>query len=155
MFGEDLRKWRKKRNLTQAQLGTAVGVTGAYIQQLELGKKTNPSIEIIMKLCTTLNIAPFDLDYDFRENELYDYLINKDKVKLNIEENMPNRFDELENSNLDLFKKYLLATFGNNINQFINNENLNDLQKEVNKFIEFALYKIEKEYYSENNEDDD
>lgn len=77
MFGENLKKWRKQRNLTQAKLGEAVGVTGAYIQQLELGKKTNPSLEIVMKLCDALKIAPFDLDYDFSENEMFQCLMNE------------------------------------------------------------------------------
>ncbi|WP_061310534.1 helix-turn-helix domain-containing protein [Clostridium botulinum] len=81
MFGENLREWRKKRNLTQSKLGEMVGVTGAYIQQLELGRKNNPSLEIVMKLCDVLKIVPFDLDHDFSENEMYQYLINESTRK--------------------------------------------------------------------------
>lgn len=83
LFGDNLKKWRKKRKLTQSQLGESVGVTGAYIQQLELGKKTNPSIEVIVKLCNALKISPYDLDYKFKDNELFYYLTNRDADDLN------------------------------------------------------------------------
>ncbi|MFA9397460.1 MAG: helix-turn-helix domain-containing protein [Clostridiaceae bacterium] len=65
MFGEKLRKCRKERKFTQAALGKLIGVSGAYIQQLELGKKTNPSLAIVFKICEVLKVEPFDLDYDF------------------------------------------------------------------------------------------
>lgn len=61
MFGENLKKLRKVRNLTQSQLGDKVGVTGAYIQQLEKGIKSNPSSDLLTKLCISLGVSMNDL----------------------------------------------------------------------------------------------
>lgn len=61
MFGENLKKIRKIKNLTQSQLGNEVNVTGAYIQQLEKGIKHKPSLELLIKLSNVLNIAPIEL----------------------------------------------------------------------------------------------
>ncbi|MEQ8156671.1 MAG: helix-turn-helix transcriptional regulator [Clostridiaceae bacterium] len=77
MFGDNLKKWRKERKLTQAELAESVGVSGAYIQQLELGKKTNPSLEVVLKICSALQIAPFDLEFEYDDEDMYKYLMNK------------------------------------------------------------------------------
>ncbi|WP_373845068.1 helix-turn-helix domain-containing protein [Clostridium sp.] len=100
MFGDELRKWRKKRKLTQAQLGESIGVTGAYIQQLELGKKTNPSIEVIIKLCKSLDITPFDLNYEFKSNDLFTYLINRD-INHSYKKNITSDLKEIDSDEID------------------------------------------------------
>ncbi|NMM62062.1 helix-turn-helix transcriptional regulator [Clostridium sp. P21] len=56
MNGNTLKKLRLKENLTQEQLGKKIGVSGAYIQQLEKGKKDNPSLDILNKIAETLKI---------------------------------------------------------------------------------------------------
>ncbi|MBV4420172.1 helix-turn-helix domain-containing protein [Clostridium tyrobutyricum] len=61
MFKDKLKKIRKDNNLTQSQFGKVIGVTGAYIQQLEKGIKKNPSLEIVFKICNKFNIDPVDL----------------------------------------------------------------------------------------------
>jgi transcriptional regulator with XRE-family HTH domain len=61
LFKDKLRKIRKDNNLTQSQFGKIIGVTGAYIQQLEKGIKKNPSLGIVFKICNKFNINPVDL----------------------------------------------------------------------------------------------
>lgn len=61
MFKDELKRIRKDRKLTQSQLGKMIGVTGAYIQQLEKGIKKNPSLEIVFKVCNKFNINPLEL----------------------------------------------------------------------------------------------
>lgn len=45
-LGERIRKYRKLNKLSQQEFGNLVGVTGAYIQQLEVGIKSNPSYAV-------------------------------------------------------------------------------------------------------------
>lgn len=61
MFSEKLKKLRKSKNLTQVQLGNLIGVSGAYIQQLENGIKKNASYEVILKICEVFDTSPYDL----------------------------------------------------------------------------------------------
>lgn len=55
--------------LSQSALGSLVGVSGAYIQQLEAGTK-NPSIETLKKIADALNIRVNELFVDTLENIL-------------------------------------------------------------------------------------
>ena len=56
-----LRKLRTQKGLTQEQLGELVGVSGAYIQQLEKGKKTNPSLNTLNALADALGSSSGEL----------------------------------------------------------------------------------------------
>lgn len=51
----DLKFWRKKRNLTRAQLAAMVSTSQNYIYEIETRKK-NPSIAMIYKLAKALDI---------------------------------------------------------------------------------------------------
>lgn len=55
-IGENIKKERNQKKITQVKLGEMIGVTGAYVQQLEKGVKLNPSMEIIFKLSSVLGI---------------------------------------------------------------------------------------------------
>ncbi|SHF17870.1 helix-turn-helix transcriptional regulator [Alkalibacter saccharofermentans] len=52
MIKERLKELRENRKISQAELGKEVGVSGAYIQQLEKGVKKNPSLEVVLKLAS-------------------------------------------------------------------------------------------------------
>lgn len=56
-FGENLRKYRKDKQMGINELGRLVGVSGAYISALETGKKLNPSLDIIDKLSNALDVS--------------------------------------------------------------------------------------------------
>lgn len=60
-LGTNLKKLRKDNKLSQNKLGEMLGVSGAYIQQLENGVKTNPSIDLIYKISNYFDIAPMQL----------------------------------------------------------------------------------------------
>ncbi|OPJ65753.1 helix-turn-helix transcriptional regulator [Clostridium chromiireducens] len=55
-FGNNLKKYRIEKNIGINELGRKVGVSGAYISSLEAGKKQNPSLDIIDKLSSALDI---------------------------------------------------------------------------------------------------
>lgn len=51
---------RRKHNLTQEQLAEKVGISRAYLTNIENGKHT-PSLEVAKKISSTLNMAIDDL----------------------------------------------------------------------------------------------
>lgn len=55
-----IKEYRKKRNLTQKQLASRVGVSQAYICALECGKRQNPSLSILLKISTEIG-APLSV----------------------------------------------------------------------------------------------
>ena len=55
LFGQELRKLRKEAKYKQAELAKLAGVSGAYISQLETGKK-KPTDRVITKLSGALDI---------------------------------------------------------------------------------------------------
>lgn len=54
-IGENIRKFRKERKLTQKQLGDRCGIDEANIRKYENGKQ-NPKLETIQKIAEALNI---------------------------------------------------------------------------------------------------
>lgn len=56
---EKIKHYREKKNISKSELSRKIGVSPAYITKLENGDKTNPSLEILAKLSTTLDI-PLD-----------------------------------------------------------------------------------------------
>lgn len=72
MNGEIIKQKRTEKGYSQAKLGDIVGVSGAYIQQLEKGTKKNPSLETITAIANALDISSKFL---LEENNLsYDLL---------------------------------------------------------------------------------
>ncbi|WP_291629357.1 helix-turn-helix domain-containing protein [Clostridium sp.] len=66
-----IKEYRKKAGLTQARLADLVGVSAAYIQQLEKGVKKNPSLRLIYLIAECLKINVDKLLDD--ETALYAY----------------------------------------------------------------------------------
>ncbi|MGC6485338.1 MAG: helix-turn-helix domain-containing protein [Candidatus Puniceispirillales bacterium] len=61
-FGIKLREYRKKKGLTLAVMARNLGVTEAYISQLENGRKGQPSAILVDQIC-----AMFGLIWDDAE----------------------------------------------------------------------------------------
>lgn len=57
MISENIKKYRKEKKLTQKQLAVLCDISTSYVQQLELGQKENPSIEILTKIATALETS--------------------------------------------------------------------------------------------------
>lgn len=65
--GENIRKLRKEKGLTQKQLGTLSGINEVQIRRYELGgKNSNPKIETLKKIASALDVSVSDL-YTFNE----------------------------------------------------------------------------------------
>ena len=54
-FASRLKKYRKERGLTQVQLAEKAGVSRDSIINYENGRRKNPPIEVVMKICKALN----------------------------------------------------------------------------------------------------
>lgn len=57
----NLRDWRRKRDLTQAELAAKANVSPNYIWMLEKGKRRLPSDEVMLRLAEVLQARPSDL----------------------------------------------------------------------------------------------
>lgn len=55
-LGSLLRYYREKRDLSLAQMSELTQMSASYLNRIELNKRKNPSISIIMKLSSALNI---------------------------------------------------------------------------------------------------
>ena len=60
LFGRKIKEYRKKKNLTQAQLAELVNVDDKHISCIESGKNF-PSADLIERLATSLEVEPKDL----------------------------------------------------------------------------------------------
>ena len=58
IFGNNLKKYRLKRKMTQEQLAELIDVSVQYISRLETGKHS-PSLSTVEDLSWALNIRPF------------------------------------------------------------------------------------------------
>ena len=62
MIATNIRKYRKKRRMTQEQAAERAEITSAYWQRLELVSQSDlPSVHTIFKIAKALNIHPFQL----------------------------------------------------------------------------------------------
>jgi len=52
---EIIREKRKNKKLTQSQLAEKIGISRAYLAEIELGTKT-PSLPVVKRICETLRI---------------------------------------------------------------------------------------------------
>jgi transcriptional regulator with XRE-family HTH domain len=59
-IGENIRRERKKKNITQKELGEKVGISNTYLSDMEIGR-TNPSIKTLRKIAQGLDIHYIEL----------------------------------------------------------------------------------------------
>ena len=57
LLGERLRRRRKTLGLTAKRLARAAGVSPSYISQIERGKQTGPSLEVLGALAAALEVS--------------------------------------------------------------------------------------------------
>ena len=64
MDGENpVKVWRAYRGLTQRQLAEAIGISAAYLSQIETGKRTGKTA-VLQAIARALNLALDDVVYD-------------------------------------------------------------------------------------------
>ena len=95
LFGRKIKEYRKKKNLTQAQLAEVVNVDDKHISCIESGKNF-PSPDLIERLATSLDVEPKDLF------EFY-YLKDAEDLKSDI----ITMLDKLNKDELALAHKYV------------------------------------------------
>ena len=59
-FGQNLRRIRRMRGVTQTALGNAIGVQKSCISKYEKGR-TSPSMRKVVQICHVLEISPQEL----------------------------------------------------------------------------------------------
>lgn len=59
-IGDNIRKYRKMKNLTQKELGDLVGISNTYLSDMEIGR-TNPSIKTLKRIAKGLEISFVEL----------------------------------------------------------------------------------------------
>ena len=59
-LGENLRKWRLKKDMSQGDLATALSVDRAYISNIENGRM-NPTLSTLEKIAGALGISSSEL----------------------------------------------------------------------------------------------
>ena len=74
-FSNNLKKYRNEKGLGINELGRKIGVSGAYISALETGKKVNPSLDVIDKISSAL-----DIPSSFLTSSSYNESINNNQI---------------------------------------------------------------------------
>lgn len=153
-LGKNLKKLRKDNKISQSKLGDMIGVSGAYIQQLEKEVKTNPSIDLIYKIATYFDIAPAKLlEYDLSEpsptfaklNELSKSLRDQ-AIKKDTNYNTDNYFKQLfinpsewEENNKSKAIGTLLKECGYELHDFTDEE-YNQIEKSILEHLKTIAY---------------
>ena len=78
IFTYNMKKYRKKRGLTQEKLAEILNTATSYIGEIEINNG-NPSMEMVEKIANALDIEPFRLFVDDNErikneDDVSDYL---------------------------------------------------------------------------------
>ena len=60
LIGDNIRRFRKERGITQKKLGELCGIAEPHIRKYENGKQ-NPKLETIEKIASALGVTAFDL----------------------------------------------------------------------------------------------
>lgn len=162
--GDLLKTKRKSLKLSQSALGELVGVSGAYIQQLEKGIK-NPSLETMNKIARALKIntnallinnvdSLTSIEHEKYAKEIIECLniiaAASDDPTCDLEDNLVTMFKAISSSFVayNNTSKYELVTQINllieNINillspKLINNDCILQSLGEINNFIEFKI----------------
>jgi transcriptional regulator with XRE-family HTH domain len=63
VFVFNMKKYRKKRGVSQMKLAELVNTSTSYIGEIEINRKV-PSMEMVEKIANALNIEPFKLFVD-------------------------------------------------------------------------------------------
>lgn len=59
-YGDNIKRYRKKKKYTQEELGKKINVTKSYVSKVE-SEKTTPSLEMLLKISEVLEVDISDL----------------------------------------------------------------------------------------------
>ena len=60
LFGNNIRRYRKERGLTQEELADEVELAVTYVGQIERGQR-NPTLDVVERFAKVLGVRPLDL----------------------------------------------------------------------------------------------
>jgi transcriptional regulator with XRE-family HTH domain len=60
-LGAVVRRWRKRRNLTQGELARRAGLGQAHLSLIESGARANPTAAVLKKLARALDVSVTEL----------------------------------------------------------------------------------------------
>lgn len=162
-----IKLYREEKNISKSELAKLIGTSPSYITELENGKKTNPSIKILAKLKSTLDI-PIDV-FNSIENLPGYYIdtskelstvhnpkdikiINKIKYILEKDEAIKTNNQVLFSAIMDFLQttqnyhsKIKVFHGENNNDNFdcFTNEQIDDIVNKICELVKFEIYKIE------------
>jgi transcriptional regulator with XRE-family HTH domain len=80
VFVFNMKKYRKKRKLSQMKLAEMLNTSTSYIGEIEINRKA-PSMEMVEKIAKALNIEPFRLFVDDKDRTDADRAIDNDYLE--------------------------------------------------------------------------
>jgi transcriptional regulator with XRE-family HTH domain len=161
-ISEKIKYNREKINMSKSELARQVGVSPSYITKIENGDKTNPSMEILLKISNALKVNISELSEI--DNELTKYLKTSDIAIAEIEEKKkkhPSEYKQLYNDIKELLElnDYILESDNNGNSELITIKKIDDEEvltvrksdivssgvetlKLISEFKEFAVFKL-------------
>jgi len=111
VFIFNMKKYRKKRQLSQEKLAEMLSTSTSYIGEIEINNKV-PSLEMVERISKALNIEPFRLFVDDNNR------INEDT---NVEDNYLESLTTIERQNLS---KRIISVITNDLEKILHPENI-------------------------------
>lgn len=103
---EKIKYYREKENISKSELARQIGVSPAYITKLENGDKTNPSLEIVLKITKALDCVPMDI-MPFEDFEkVLNMTLNESKYYNDLAANMLNAAPKTKTINENTIKHW-------------------------------------------------
>lgn len=163
-IGENIKKLRKEKGLTQKRLSELSGVHEVQIARYENGK-SKPSVEILKKICEALE-QPYILfmDYESGKKELSKNFDKLNKIHDTIKKendifDIVNRINLLghclvESTSEDEEKELDFYFLFNKGNIPITTDELQEIQKEIDLYLEYLVQKFIKSKPLQNENED-
>lgn len=157
-IGENIKKIRKEKRLTQKQLGDKCGINEANIRKYENGKQ-NPKIETSIKIADALGVSLSELDprgYKSRINNFIDSYFDEEASHLqelvnNInylsgytfhsESGLPSRYEMMNRENLI---DTLWIEYPDGDILYIDYNDLFSLNNDTDRYLNFLLEELRK-----------
>lgn len=76
VLGENIKNYRKMRNLTQEELAEKIDISQKHLSSIEIGKKFI-SADLLEKISATLNVSLSNLFYSPDENAVDDNFLSR------------------------------------------------------------------------------